>query len=122
LDNAIGNSCWRVARLLIARGAPVDKPWQAAGLGLREPLEQLLDGCADDSGAVSQAFWHACAGGQRRAAEYLLARGAELNWVPDYAEGTPLDAAKSPSTGRSNLLGWLRERGANSAKPTGSDG
>lgn len=86
LYKAIGYSCWRVARLLVARGAPVDKPWQAAALGLRERLEQLLDGCLDNSDAVSQAFWHACDGGQRRAAEYLLARGAELNWVPEYLD------------------------------------
>jgi hypothetical protein len=26
-------------------------------------------------------------GGQRRAAEYLLSRGADLNWEPDYARG-----------------------------------
>jgi hypothetical protein len=33
-------------------------------------------------------------GGQRRTAEYLLAHGADLNWVPEYADGTPLDAAR----------------------------
>ena len=34
-------------------------------------------------------------GGQRRAAKLLLAHGADLNGVPDYAEGTPLDQAGS---------------------------
>jgi len=33
LDNAIGYACWHVARLLVARGARVDKAWHAAGLG-----------------------------------------------------------------------------------------
>lgn len=34
LDNAIGYGCWHVARLLVARGARVDKLWHAAALGL----------------------------------------------------------------------------------------
>ena len=79
-------------------------------------MEQLLGERPDAAGEVSQAFWHACAGGQRRAAEYLLARGADLNWVPEYAEGTPLDAASSLGTRRANVVTWLHERGAASAK------
>jgi ankyrin repeat protein len=117
LDNAIGYACWHVARLLVARGAKVDKLWHAAGLGMLDPIEQLLGERPYADWEVSQAFWHACAGGQRRAAEYLLARGAELNWVPDYAEGTPLDAAGSLGTRRENVLSWLREQGATPAKP-----
>jgi uncharacterized protein len=54
------------------------------------------------------------AGGQRRAAEYLLAQGADLNWTPDYADGTPLDAASSLGTRQGNVLSWRRERGATS--------
>jgi len=88
LDNAIGYGCWHVARLLVARGAKVDKLWHAAALGMVERIEQLLAERPDAASEVSQAFWHACAGGQRRAAEYLLARGADLSWVPEYAEGT----------------------------------
>ncbi len=58
---------------------------------------------------TSQAFWHACAAGQRRTAERLLAAGAELNWVPDYADGTPLDAANNRGTRRDNVIGWLEQ-------------
>jgi hypothetical protein len=116
LDNAVGYGCWYVARLLVARGARVDTLWQAAGLGMVDRMEQLLAERAVTADEVSQAFWHACAGGQRRAAEYLLGRGAGLDWVPDYAEGTPLDAASLPSPRRDNLIGWLRERGATSAQ------
>jgi hypothetical protein len=81
LDNAVGYGCWHVARLLVARGARVDKPWHAAALGMLGRLAELLgsDPPAED---VSQAFWHACTGGQRRAAEYLLSRGADLGWTP----------------------------------------
>ena len=117
LDNAIGYACWHVARLLVARGAKVDKLWHAAALGMLERMEQLLTERSEGAGEVSKAFWHACAGGQRRAAEFLLARGADLNWVPEYAEGTPLDAASSLGTRQENVLTWLREQGATPARP-----
>lgn len=116
LDNAIGYACWRVARLLVTRGARVEKLWHAAALGMVDGVEQLLTGLPATVGdEISQAFWHACAGGHRRAAEYLLAHGAALDWVPDYAEGSPLDAAHSRGTARDALIAWLRERGARSA-------
>jgi hypothetical protein len=112
LDNAIGYACWHVARLLVARGAAVDKLWHAGALGLLDRLEQLLEQRPDAAEEVSQAFWHACAGGQRRAAEYLLAHGADLNWEPDYATGTALDAASLPGTRQSNVVSWLQDLGA----------
>jgi ankyrin repeat protein len=111
LDNAIGYACWHVARLLVASGAKVDALWHAAALGMLDRLDELL---ADDSLATSekinQAFWHACAGGQRRAAELLLDRGAEMSWVPDYAEGTALDAARRGGTRQNNIIEWLETR------------
>src|SRR3954454_467303 len=67
LANAIGYGCWHVARLLVARGARVDKLWHAGALGMLDRLEELLD-ANPTTEEVSQAFWHACAGGQRRAA------------------------------------------------------
>jgi uncharacterized protein len=114
LDNAIGYGCWHVARLLVARGARVDKAWHAGALGMLGRLAAILgsDPPAED---VSQAFWHACTGGQRRAAEYLLSRGADINWEPDYAQGTPLDAARGLGTRQDNVIFWLRELGARSA-------
>lgn len=113
LDDAVGYSCWRVARLLVARGARVDKLWHAAALGMTSRVEQLLEGASQEE--LNQAFWHACSGGQRRTAEYLLVRGADLNWVPDYAKGTPLDVAGQSDTGRQALVNWLRELGTQSA-------
>lgn len=115
LANAVGYACWDVARLLVASGARAEAPWEAAALGLLADLHQLL-GNDPSPEAVSQAFWHACSGGQRRAAEYLLARGADPNWVPEYAKGTPLDAVTGLSTQRENLRDWLREQGATSAE------
>ena len=59
--------------------------------------------------------------GQRRAAEYLLSRGADLNWEPDYAPGTPLDAASGLSTRQENVTSWLRELGASTPEPESGD-
>jgi len=114
LDIAVGYGCWHVASLLVGRGARVDKAWHAAALGMLGRLEAIL-GSTPRLGDVSQAFWHACSGGQRRAAEYLLSRGADLNWEPEYAHGTPLDAASGLSTRQENVVSWLRELGARTA-------
>ena len=115
LENAIGYACWHVAALLAARGARIGKLWHAAALGRLDRLEELLEVAPPSAEAVSQAFWHACCAGQRRAAERLLAAGAALNWEPDYAEGTPLDAARSRGTRRENVIGWREQKGARSA-------
>lgn len=91
--------------------------WTSPGthaLGMLDRLDQLL-GTDPDPTSVSQAFWHACAGAQRRAAQYLLSRGADLYWVPVYAEGTALDAASGDSTRKENVMSWLRDLGARSA-------
>lgn len=114
LDNAIGYACWHVARLLVARRARVDKLWHAGALGILDRLETLLAANPTPQD-ISQGFWHACAGGQRRAAERLLAAGADLNWKPDYAHGTPFDAAGGLGTRQENVITWLKEKGARSA-------
>jgi uncharacterized protein len=114
LDNAVGYGCWNVARLLVARGARVDKAWHAAALGMLGRLDTIL-GSDPPADNVSQAFWHACTAGQRRAAEYLLSRGADLNWESEYAPGTPLDAASGHSTQQENVITWLHGLGARSA-------
>jgi ankyrin repeat protein len=114
LDNAVGYGCWRVARLLVQRGARVDKLWHAAALGMLARTDELLQDASHEE--INNAFWQACAGGQRRAAELLLAHGAELDWIPDYAKGTALDQAASMDTGRAALVSWLQERGARSAR------
>ena len=117
LENAVGYGCWKVARLLVERGATVDSLWVAAALGMIDRLDELCSMLPrGETDAVSQAFWHACGAGERRAAEFLLSRGAELNWVPDYAQGTPLDAAHQLGTQQQNVIEWLREHGATSAE------
>ena len=112
LDNAIGYSCWAVARLLVQRGAPVQRLWHAAAMGLLARLDELLAAQPTEA-QINQAFWHACQGGQRRAAELLLVRGADINFIPDYAgKTTPLGAVMGIGTQRDLLATWLREHGA----------
>jgi hypothetical protein len=43
-------------------------------------------------------------------AEYLLDRGADLNWVPPWENVTPLDTARR--NGFDAVAGWLHDRGA----------
>jgi hypothetical protein len=109
LDNAVGYGCWHVARLLVARGARVDKLWHAAALGLLPRVEELLTG-EPPADELNAAFWQACHGGQRRAAELLLNRGADPNWTPDYSDQTPMQVAAAPDTQRETLASWLQER------------
>ncbi|HEY7008621.1 MAG TPA: ankyrin repeat domain-containing protein [Jatrophihabitantaceae bacterium] len=110
LDNAVGYGCWNVARLLVGRGATVDKLWLAAGLGLSQRLRELLAQPGNSAqGLINQAFWHACAGGQRRAAELLVQRGADLAFTPDYGHGTVVDVARNYGTQQSNLIEWLEQ-------------
>ncbi|HEY1760884.1 MAG TPA: ankyrin repeat domain-containing protein [Bryobacteraceae bacterium] len=121
LDDAIGYGCWRVARLLVEHGAKVDKLWQAAALGMMGRIDELSSGPTPTSrGELNDAFWQACQGGQLQAAEYLLARGADVNWIPDYASKTPLDKARDLDTPHEQLLSLLLEKGAKSAHGTDS--
>src|SRR4051794_19882231 len=118
LDDAVGYGCWHTARLLVARGARVDRLWHAAALGMASRVRELLDGPpAATQDEVDAAFWQACHGGQRRVAEYLLARGADIDHVPDHTDRTPLDIAGSLDTRRDALVSWLREHGATSRTP-----
>ena len=116
LDDAVGYGCWHVARLLVAHGARVDALWKAAALGLQARAIELVDGDSRPSHEeLNHAFWQACHGGQRRMAEFLLARGADINAVPDHTDQAPLDIAGSRDTRRDILTDWLRSNGAMSS-------
>lgn len=114
LANAVGYGCWHVARLLVGRGALVGSLWQAAALGDRRRIDEFLAADpAPSQDALDEAFWQACHGGQRRAAEYLVARGASVSGLPGYAGRTSaLEVAGEPDTRRQALVAWLTERGA----------
>lgn len=112
LDNAIGYGCWNVARLLVAEGERVERLWHATALGLTTRAEELLDNVpAPTQFDLNQALWHACAGGQRRTAELMIARGADLAFTPDYGHGTLVDAAANYGTQQTNVIEWLQALG-----------
>ncbi|MBO0892934.1 MAG: hypothetical protein J2O39_01040 [Acidimicrobiales bacterium] len=120
LDNAVGYGCWHVARLLVQRGAPVERLWQAAALGMLSRLEELLAATPTPTGEdLDAAFWQACHGGQRRAAERLLGVGADMNASPPYSDRTPLEVARGPDTRRELLATWLRDQGAAASEEAG---
>ena len=110
LDDAVAFGQWQAARRLVERGAHA-KLWHAAALGLMDRLEEFFLAGAPPRQEVTEAFWSACHGGQRPAAEYLLERGADVNWV-GYDRLTPLDTAKR--SGATDLVDWLGARGATS--------
>ena len=107
LANAVAFATWGAARRLIERGAEATI-WQAAALGLMDRVEEYCE-AAPAADVVTNAFWGACHGGQLIAAQYLLSRGAGLNWV-GHDHLTPLDAAVR--NGNAELVEWLRGRGA----------
>jgi hypothetical protein len=113
LADARGFGQWEAAHRLVERGARTTLA-DAATLGLMDRVEGCFLGEPQPQpDEVSRAFWGACHGGQRQAAEYLFDRGADLNWTPPWEELTPLDAAVRSGAGE--LVEWLRGRGAESA-------
>ncbi|MGQ0836718.1 MAG: ankyrin repeat domain-containing protein [Gammaproteobacteria bacterium] len=128
LADAVAFGQWRAARRLVERGAQTTL-WQAAALGLLERVEQHFAGDtaresprwsprpaqpgAPPPDEVTHAFWCACHGGQRKTAEYLLGRGADLNWI-GYDGLTPVDAARRSGAGE--LAAWLCSRSARTAE------
>ena len=105
---------WQAARRLVERGAQTTLD-DAAALGLQDRVEEAFAGETQPSTEdINRAFWSACHGGQRPAAEYLLDRGAELNWIPPWEPQTPLDAAQRSEAGE--LVEWLRARGRGASR------
>jgi len=101
--------CWRAAHRLVERGA---RPtfWQSAALGLMDRVQEYF---ARDprptSRDVTNAFWNACRGGQLETARFLLAQGADLNWV-GHNQLTPL--AASVREKQQEVSAWLTAEGA----------
>jgi hypothetical protein len=110
LANATAFRLWQAAHRLVERGAQTTLA-DAATLGLIDRVESYFVGANGVAlEHVTRAFWGACHGGQQRCAEYLLDRGADLNWIPPWEELTPLDAARRSSA--VELAQWLRNQGA----------
>jgi ankyrin repeat protein len=112
MSDAVIFAQWNAARRLLARGARTTF-WQSAALGLTDRVH--ADFAADtppSTDDVTNAFWNACRGGHQETAEYLLARGADLNWI-GHDHKTPLEMARE--SGVTPLVDWLVEHGARTA-------
>jgi len=109
---------WHAARRLLERGAHTTM-WEAAALGLLDRVagyfEQDPPPSTEDATA---ALWGACHGGHREVAEYLLGRGADVNWV-GWDDLAPLDTARRSNA--DEVVEWLRGVGARSARELRSD-
>jgi uncharacterized protein len=114
LADAVAFGQWKTARQLIERGAKSNL-WQSAALGLMDRVASHFEDASSPPPAeeITKAFWLACHGGQREAAEYLLDRGADINWI-GYDGLTPLGAARRSEA--SDVADWLAGRGAKSAQ------
>jgi ankyrin repeat protein len=114
LADAVAFGQWEAARRLVERGA-IATLWQAAALGLQRRVEDFFATEPPSAAEVTNAFWCACHGGQRMTAEYLLGRGADVNWA-GYDGLSPLDAAIR--SGANSVAEWLRSVGGRSASGT----
>jgi uncharacterized protein len=112
LADATAFGQWNAARRLIERGARSNM-FESATLGLLDRIEPLFDSARPPTAEeVTGGFWGACHGGQLATAEYLLGRGADIDWVSSWDSTTPLDAARRSEA--DDVVGWLLARGARS--------
>lgn len=113
LNDAVGFGQWNAARRLVERGAKVDLRL-ASALGIMDNVNDRFNAeTQPEPEEITLAFWYACHGGQKRASEYLLKKGADINWLPPWEKKTPLDAVERK--GPSELVTWLISKGAKSA-------
>ncbi len=113
LNDAVGFGQWNAARRLVERGAKVDLRL-ASALGMMNNVEDRFNSeTQPEPEEINLAFWYACHGGQKKAAEYLLEKGADINWLPPWENRTPLDATERE--GPKDFVDWLRTKGAVSA-------
>jgi hypothetical protein len=112
LADACGFGNWAAARRLVERGART-RLTDAAALGLLDRVETAFaQEPGPDPEMITMAFWNACHGGQHGAAQYLLERGAEINWI-GWDDKTPLDLVMEST--EPELFAWLRARSAKHA-------
>jgi hypothetical protein len=113
MSDAVVFAQWRAARRLLKRGAKTTL-WQAAALGLLDSVQRhVLMQPPPSRDQITNAFWHACRGGQLAMAEYLFEQGANLDWM-GHQNKTPLDVARE--SGVSELVQWLEAHSANPAR------
>jgi len=100
---------WKTAFRLVEHGAQTNL-FEASTLGLMDRIQPYFDSTQPEQDEINSAFWGACHGGRQIAAEFILDKGAEINWVPGWEELTPMDVAIR--NGNEDLVRWLKTRGA----------
>ena len=117
LADACGFGNWAAARRLVERGAHT-RLSDAAALGLLDRVKAVFtEEPGPDPQVITQSFWSACHGGQLSTAEYLLDRGADINWI-GWDDKTPLELVDKAT--QPGLYAWLRARGAQTAAEAGA--
>jgi uncharacterized protein len=112
MSDAVVFAQWRAAQRLLERGATTTI-WQAAALGLLDRVDWFCVQTPPPAAeSITNAFWHACRGGQREVAAYLFSRGADHNWI-GYDRRTPLDVAHESRA--DVVVEWLLASGAKRA-------
>ncbi len=116
MSDAVIFAQWDAARRLLDRGAKTTFT-ESAGLGLLDRLATYFEQGPKPAGdQITAALWHACRGGQMQTAQYLVGKGANVNWVGWDKLGA-LDGAQQ--SGNQDLVAWLRKQGAKWASELG---
>lgn len=108
MSDAVIFAQWKSARRLLERGAQTTLS-QAAALGLLDRVKTHFATETPSERDVTVALWHCCRGGHQAIAEFLIANGANINWI-GWEHRTPLDVAEQ--SGNRQLAEWLRSTGA----------
>ena len=105
MSDAVVFAQWNAARRLLDRGAKTTF-WQSAALGLLGNVHSHFNEEITNE-EITNALWHACRGGQLAVAQFLVGRGADMNWI-GYDDKTPLQVAEE--SGNGDLVVWLRDQ------------
>jgi hypothetical protein len=104
MSDAVVFAQWRAARRLLECGA-LTTIWQAAALGRLDSVRQHVSMQPPPTREqITNAFWHACRGGQLAVAAYLFQHGANVHWI-GHDNKAPLDVARE--SGVAALVQWL---------------
>jgi ankyrin repeat protein len=113
MSDAVIFAQWNAARRLLERGANTTFT-EAAALGLLDRVAHCFEQePKPDGDQITAALWHACRGGQLETVQYLVGKGANINWI-GWDRMTPLDEAQQ--SGNQKLVAWLQDGGAKPAR------
>jgi uncharacterized protein len=118
LADACGFGQWNAARRLVERGA-LTRLTDVAALGMMDRVAAQYEAERPATTEITKALWSAVNGGQRAAAEFLIDRGGDVNWI-GWDGMTCLDLAMS--NGNEVLADWLMSRRAKLASEIASPG